>query len=86
MIICLSGIVNFSQSGIDALTLVKFRGNPIPVNITLAGAGFVVGSVLVGFLWYKGKAMAKGELRESEDAERERLIPEEDEDEREDYM
>jgi hypothetical protein len=82
----LSGIVNFSQSGIDALTLVKFHGNPTPVNITLAGAGFVVGSVLVAFVWYEGKIVAQRQLRDSEDAERERLIPEEDEDESEGWM
>jgi hypothetical protein len=80
MIICLSGIVNFSQYGIDALTLGPFDGNPTPVNIVLAGAGFIVGSVLVAFVWQKGRALESKHLSEYEEAERERLIPEDEED------
>ncbi|TVY82997.1 Protein FMP42 [Lachnellula suecica] len=72
-IICLSGIVNFSQSGIDALTLGPLHGNPTPINVVLAAVGFVVGSVLVLFVW------AKGGDRHDVDPERMPLLPEEDE-------
>lgn len=46
-IICFSGLVNLSQTGIDALTKSTFHGNPIPVNAFLAIAGFLIGSTLV---------------------------------------
>lgn len=78
-IICLSGLVNFSQYGLDALTQGPFHGNPIPINAVLAGAGFVVGSVLVVFVQIKGKDKSEKRLEEAAEVERERLIPEEDE-------
>jgi len=46
-IICISGMVNLSQTAIDALTKGLFGGNPIPVNVFLAAAAFIVGSALV---------------------------------------
>ena len=52
-IICLSGLVNLSQYGIDSLTLEQFHGDPTPVNIFLATAGFMVGTVLVMFVWHQ---------------------------------
>lgn len=66
MIICLSGLVNLSQVGIDALTLEKFHGDPTPVNIVLALLGLVVGTVLVGFVQRNGKVewAVKGTERE----------------------
>lgn len=78
-IICLSGLVNFSQYGLDALTHHTFDGNPIPINAFLASAGFVVGTVLVGFVTLASRRIRLEE--EAEDEERERLIVEEDEDE-----
>lgn len=52
-IICLSGLVNLSQYGIDALTLEKFDGNSTPVNVVLAVTGFLVGVGLVTFIEYQ---------------------------------
>ncbi|KAF1922482.1 MFS general substrate transporter [Didymella exigua CBS 183.55] len=49
-IICFSGLVNLSQTGIDALTKRKFNGNPVPVNAVLAGLTFVVGTSLVVYI------------------------------------
>lgn len=49
-IICFSGLINLSQTGIDALTKSKFNGNPIPVNAFLAVAGFVIGVALVTYV------------------------------------
>ncbi|KAL5349829.1 hypothetical protein ACLOAV_004863 [Pseudogymnoascus australis] len=74
-IIFISGIANFSQYGIDALTSGPLDGNPTPVNIALAGAGFVVGSVLVAFVWKKGKELEHPS--DDEEADRQRLISEE---------
>jgi len=74
-IICLSGLVNLSQYGIDALTLEAFHGDPTPINVVLAAAGFGVGSVLVVFVWYKGKIIGVGEPGACLDSERQPLIP-----------
>jgi hypothetical protein len=73
-IVCLSGLINFSQTGLDALTNGPFDGNPIPINIFLAGAGFVVGSILVAFVATAGHRLRK-QREEAEDGERQRLIP-----------
>ncbi|KAJ5101395.1 Major facilitator superfamily domain general substrate transporter [Penicillium alfredii] len=77
-IICLSGLVNFSQYGLDALTHHKFNGNPIPINGFLAVAGLVVGIALVSFVCVAGRQMRE---HEDVDEERQRLILEEDDDE-----
>jgi hypothetical protein len=45
----------------------------------MAGAGFVVGSVLVIFVWQKGRVLKPTLLSEEEQGERQRLIPEEPE-------
>jgi MFS family permease len=49
-IVCISGLVNLSQTGIDALTKGTFDGNPIPINIFLTVAAFVVGMTLVTYV------------------------------------
>jgi MFS family permease len=49
-IICFSGLINLSQTGIDALTKGVFEGNPIPVNIFLAGSAVMVGTALVTYV------------------------------------
>ncbi|EAW13423.1 putative MFS transporter [Aspergillus clavatus NRRL 1] len=81
-IICISGLVNFSQYALDALTHGPFAGNPIPINIFLAAAGFVVGMGLVLYVYVaSGRLREKREmLAEGEEEERERLIPIEEED------
>ncbi|KAI1083220.1 FMP42 protein [Whalleya microplaca] len=62
-IICLSGLLNFSQSALDFLFHETFHGNPIPVNLLLLTLGLVVGICLVGFVsvrvrWLKRKTEA----------------------------
>jgi multisubunit Na+/H+ antiporter MnhC subunit len=46
-IICVSGLFNLSQTAIDALTKGLWHGNPVPINIILAAAAFVIGTALV---------------------------------------
>ncbi|KAF1994549.1 MFS general substrate transporter [Amniculicola lignicola CBS 123094] len=65
-IVCLSGLINLSQTGIDALTKKAFKGNPIPVNVTLAVAGFIIGTMLVTFVGWQGYKLRK--KLEEEDA------------------
>ncbi|KAI1760969.1 MFS general substrate transporter [Hypoxylon sp. FL1150] len=55
-IICLSGLFNFSQSGLDFLFHVTFGGDPVPVNLLLLTLGLVIGFCLVGFVAVKAKA------------------------------
>ena len=69
LIICISGLFNFSQSGLDALTHQVFDGNPLPVNIILLSSVFVVGVVLVGYVHRQSLIMARDWLEEeAEDA------------------
>ncbi|KAL4918704.1 major facilitator superfamily domain-containing protein [Aspergillus aurantiobrunneus] len=85
-IICFSGLVNFSQYGLDALTHGPFDNNPIPINIFLAVAGFVVGVILVAFVATAGKRIRKQQDETEETGERQRLIPVEEEEESLSYM
>ncbi|PYI12003.1 MFS transporter [Aspergillus sclerotiicarbonarius CBS 121057] len=80
-IICFSGLANFSQYGLDALTHGPFGENPLPINIFLAGAGFVVGTALVSFVYVAGQQMRAQEQEMEDDEERQRLILEGSEDE-----
>lgn len=77
-IICLSGLANFSQYGLDALTHHTFHENPIPINAFLTVAGFVVGTGLVGFVTVQGHRLSA--QAEADDEEREPLLEEEEED------
>lgn len=46
-IICMSGLFNFSQSGLDYLFHETFRGDPIPVNVMLMSLGLLVGLAML---------------------------------------
>ncbi|MCJ1448794.1 MAG: hypothetical protein MMC23_009313 [Stictis urceolatum] len=59
LIICISGLFNFSQSALDALTHKGFGGNPIPANILLLCVAMGIGTVLVGYVYKKSIAMAR---------------------------
>ncbi len=54
-IICLSGLLNFSQSGLDYLFHETFDGNPVPVNVILLSIGLIVGIALVCYVGVKGR-------------------------------
>lgn len=60
LIICLAGVGNFAQAGLDTLTLKMFGCNPVPVNIVLTALVFGVGGALVGFVgWQTNLLMAR---------------------------
>ncbi|KAK4648148.1 uncharacterized protein QC761_107450 [Podospora bellae-mahoneyi] len=63
-IICLSGVFNFSQSGLDFLFHQTFKGNPLPVNVMLLSLGLAVGLGLVGFVAIKAKMIKRKMLSE----------------------
>lgn len=58
-IICLSGLFNFSQSGLDYLFHQTFRGNPVPVNVMLMSAGLLVGVALVAYVGYRARTLKR---------------------------
>ncbi|KAI2791974.1 Protein FMP42 [Penicillium oxalicum] len=53
LIICLAGLGNFAQAGLDTITLKRFGGNPIPVNVILTVLVGLVGAALVAFVSWK---------------------------------
>lgn len=63
-IICLSGLFNFSQSGLDYLFHVTFRGNPVPVNVLLLGTGLGLGIALVTFVAVRAKGIRRQMLEQ----------------------
>lgn len=68
-IICLSGLLNFSQSGLDFLFHETFRGDPRPVNVGLMAVGLAVGVVLVMYVGIRSRAIRRALLeREAEHA------------------
>lgn len=79
LIICLAGLGNFSQAGLDALTHRTFANDPVPVNVILLVAALVVGSALVGFVARKSYTMGRDKLEEEAEGAREVLMPDADE-------
>jgi hypothetical protein len=73
-ITCLSGLVNFAQSGLDALTHGPLDGNPVPINATLGGLGAVIGLTLTIFVAVKGRVFVDQKAEMEADHERERLL------------
>ncbi|KAJ5621894.1 Major facilitator superfamily domain general substrate transporter [Penicillium herquei] len=60
LIICLAGVGNFAQAGLDAITLGQFDGDPVPVNVGLTAAVAIVGASLVGFVsWQTSLLLSK---------------------------
>ncbi|POS70042.1 major facilitator superfamily transporter [Diaporthe helianthi] len=58
-IICLSGLFNFSQSGLDYLLHQTFGGDPIPVNLVLLSLGLVVGVSMVLHVGYQSRGLKR---------------------------
>ena len=75
LIICLAGLCNFAQSGLDALTHGAFDGDPIPVNLMLLFVALAVGCALVGFVWKRSQTMERGFLEDRAEHAREVEVP-----------
>ena len=74
LIICLAGLLNFSQSGLDAMTHKVFHRDPLPVNIILLVVALVVGVALVGYVYYQSRHLKRDALEEeAEEAEDTRM-------------
>ncbi|CAK7266867.1 hypothetical protein SEPCBS119000_002249 [Sporothrix epigloea] len=63
-IICLSGLFNFSQSGLDFLFHKVFHGNPIPVNLMLLALGLAIGISLITFVGVKTRNIKRKQLEQ----------------------
>ena len=64
LIILTAGLLNLSQSGLDAVTHKVFKRDPLPVNLILLFAVSIVGSMLVGFVWHQSRHMKRDQLEE----------------------
>lgn len=80
LVICLAGLFNFTQAGLDALTHKSFDNDPIPVNVILLCTALGVGILLVGYVWRKSYTMQRDMLEEEAEEARETLMPDADED------
>jgi MFS family permease len=78
LVICLAGVLNFFQAGLDALTHKVFNNDPIPVNIVLLGSALAVGVVLVGYVGRKSYTMHRQKLEEEAESAQETLMPDAD--------
>lgn len=78
LIICLAGLGNFSQAGLDALTHRAFGNDPVPANVLLLVLALVVGVALVGFVGRKSYTMGREKLEVEAEEAREVLMPEAD--------
>ena len=68
LIICMAGLLNFSQAGLDALTHKTFNRDPLPVNLILLFIALIIGMALVGFVYWKSRSMRRDQLEdEAED-------------------
>lgn len=69
LIICLAGLGNFAQTGLDTLVFRVFDRNPIPVNAMLTGLTFPIGLALVIYVSWQTKKLAAAKLAQEEAAD-----------------
>jgi MFS family permease len=75
LIICLAGLLNFCQTGLDAATHKIFKNNPIPVNVILLGSALLVGIALVTFVWRRSHKILRDNIEDEAEEAREVLMP-----------
>ncbi len=75
LIICLAGLLNFSQSALDTATHKIFKNDPVPINIILLGLALLVGVALVGFVYSRSHKIMRENIEEEAEEASERLIP-----------
>jgi hypothetical protein len=72
----LSGLINFSQSGLDALTHGPLNGNPTAINIALGAVSAVIGTCLTAFTAVRGREFAQEKAKIEECEEQQQLLEE----------
>ncbi|KAI0161477.1 major facilitator superfamily domain-containing protein [Xylariaceae sp. FL1272] len=71
-ITCISGVLSFSQSGIDMLVHGPLNGNPTPINVAMAIAGTGIGLYLTFFVAIKTREY-RDEMQHCQSSSEERL-------------
>ena len=82
LLICISGICNFAQSGLDNLLHRTFNGDPVPNNVGLTVAGALVGMALCGYVGWKARGIERDNLEREAEGAREVVMPGAEEPER----
>lgn len=59
LVICVAGVGNLGQTGLDALTHGRFGGDPRPVNGALEAVAGVIGVALVGFVAWRRRGLQR---------------------------
>ena len=75
LIICLAGLLNFSQSGLDAMTHKVFHRDPFPVNIMLLVIALAAGVALVGYVYYQSRHLKRDALEEEAEEAADTTMP-----------
>ena len=75
LIICLAGLLNFSQSGLDAMTHKVFHRDPLPVNIILLVIALTVGVALVGYVYHQSRHLRRDALEEEAEEAADTTMP-----------
>jgi len=75
LIICMAGLLNISQAGLDALTHKTFHRDPLPVNLMLLIVALVIGLVLVGYVYWKSGTIKRDQLEEEAGDTPDTLMP-----------
>ena len=75
LIICLAGLLNFSQTALDAATHKTFHNNPVPINMILLGLALLVGIALVAFVWRRSHKILRDNIEDEAEEAREVLMP-----------
>ncbi|KAK1908927.1 hypothetical protein P3342_006807 [Pyrenophora teres f. teres] len=75
LIICLAGLLNFSQSALDAATHKTFHNDPVPINVILLSLALLVGLALVMYVWRKSRTLRRDSIEDEAEEARETLMP-----------
>ena len=75
LIICLAGLLNFSQSGLDAMTHKVFHRDPLPVNLILLVIALSVGVALVGYVYHQTRHLKRDALEEEAEEAADTTMP-----------
>jgi MFS family permease len=74
LIITLSGILSFTQSGLQAAVHNTYHRNPGPVNLALAACGLLIGLALIMYVDVKGREEQRNRFPGDDDERRSLLL------------
>lgn len=73
-IVCISGLSNFTQPGLDALRHNVFHDSPTPINIALGASGAVLGFVLSLYTEVQSRRFLREKTEAEEASEAQHLL------------